>query len=97
MFTGGVSLLCVFSLYLVKISYADLFTKKGFLVYKKGDARALTGTWTVIMMLSAPPCPETWLRHFEVEMSLQQQRNRVAPTDISQWRLHLREIRVELR
>lgn len=92
---GGYSLLCIatFTTLVLPLAEADLFTEKGVLLYEQGEAQAVTGTWTVLMILTAPTRLQfkKWLRHLEWEINTMKHQKFALSTDTEQW-LHLQQI-----
>ena len=97
MYRVGCGLLCILVLWL-HCAVGDLFTDEGILVRRGGDARGISGLWTVLIVIHPPPRPDfsSWINHVAQDLATLTAKGQAGQDDINAWKERLDAMRGNL-
>ena len=87
-------ILCLAALGL-EIALGNLFTEEGVLVRRGDEARAVSGLWTVVVLIHPPPRPEfsAWIDRLERDITAIHAKGQAGVDDLQVWRDRLTSMR----
>ena len=78
---------------------ADLFTQEGVLVQQEGDIRAISGLWTVVVVIHPPPKPDfnLWINQIVQDILTLKTKGQAGDDDFKVWMEHISFLQGNIR